>query len=411
MKENIVAGVDLGTTKVVAVIARQDGFNTEIVSFGVARSEGLNRGLVANIAKTSEAIQQAMKIAINRANIKVKSVKVGVAGEHVTSLRHRNYVAITGKDNEITENDIERLRADVRTIRIPSDRRILHIIPEEYCIDHNTTCYDPIGMCGTRLEAVNHVVLASIPAIQNIKRSVERAGFNVEDFILQPIASSAAVLDENEKDLGVALIDIGGGTTDIAIYHNKSIKYTKVIGIAGNQVTNDIRETLGIITSEAEQMKINYGYATLSSIVKEEDIFIKGIGGRRDMKVPISLLTQIIYLRMKELFEIIDNELRQSKFKNKLKAGIVLTGGGSLLRGTIDLAEEVFGLPAKLGVPLELEGALSNEMISPEFSTAVGLVKHIPGLTSKQTFIETSGTGTTSFKIIIRKLKDFFADL
>ncbi len=411
MKETIVAGLDLGTTKVVSVIAKHNGTNIDIISFGVAQSEGLNRGLVANIAKTSEAIEQAMKVAINRANIKIKSVKVGVAGEHVRSLRHRNYVAITGKDNEITENDIERLRQDVMTIRIPSDRRILHIIPEEYFIDHQTSCYDPIGMCGTRLEAVNHVVLASIPAIQNIKRSVERAGYLVSDYILQPIASSAAVLEENEKDLGVALIDIGGGTTDIAIYHNKSIKYTKVIGIAGNQITNDIRETLGIITSEAEKLKIEFGYAFQSTAIKEEDIFIKGVGGRGNIRISNSLLTQIIYERMKELFEIVDKELRQSGFKKKLKAGIVLTGGGSLLSGTLDLAQEIIGLPARLGVPLELSGALSNEMISPEFATAVGLVKSIPGLTSQQTFIKGSGRNKNNLKNILIKLKEFFADL
>ena len=201
MKKNIIAGLDLGTTKVCAVIAEQVDNNLNILGFGVAPSEGLNRGLVANISKTAEAITEAMHIASNRAGLTVKELNVGVAGEHITSLRHRNYVTINNPEREITEQDLDRLRADVQTIRIPSDRQILHIIPEEYSVDYQGGIDDPIGMCGSRLEAVNHVVLASIPAIQNIKKSVERAGFMVKDYVLQPIASSFAVLDENEKEI------------------------------------------------------------------------------------------------------------------------------------------------------------------------------------------------------------------
>ena len=374
MKREIIAGLDLGTTKVGAVIAERTENKLNIMGFGVAPSDGLNRGLVANIGKTAEAIKKAMDIASNRADVNIKSINVGVAGEHITSLRHRNYVTISNQDKEITQADIDRLKADVKTIRIPSDRQILHIIPEEFFIDHQGGIENPIGMSGSRLEALNHVVLASIPAIQNIRKSVERAGYTVQNYILQPIASSVSVLDENEQDLGVVLIDIGGGTTDVAIYHDKSIKYTKVIGVAGNQVTNDIRESLGIVTAEAEKLKKEYGYATEESIIKDEDIYIKGVGARGTVKIPITLLTQIIHMRMKELFTIIDNDLRQTKFKNKVKAGIVLTGGGSLLRGTIELAEEVFGLPTRIGVPLELGEGLSNEIESPEFATVAGLI-------------------------------------
>jgi len=385
MKKNIIAGLDLGTTKVCAVIAEQLEGKLDILGFGVAPSEGLNRGLVANIAKTAEAIKEAMSIASNRAGFEVRSLNVGVAGEHITSLRHRNYVTISNPDKEITQGDLDRLRADVKTIRIPSDRQILHIIPEEFFVDYQGGIEDPIGMSGSRLEAVNHVVLASIPAIQNIKKSVERAGFQVSNYILQPIASSVSVLDENEMDLGVALIDIGGGTTDIAIFHDKSIKHTKVIGVAGNQVTNDIRESLGIVTSEAEKLKKEFGYATEEAIIKEEDIYIKGVGARGNVKIPVTLLTQIIHVRMRELFSIIDNELRQAGFKNKIKAGIVLTGGGSLLKGSKELAEEVFGLPARIGIPLELGSGLSTEIESPEFATVGGLIKGIPGSPSEET--------------------------
>lgn len=411
MKKDIIAGLDLGTTKVCAVIAEMNPErNTfDILGFGVARSEGLNKGLVANITKTAEAISEAVNQATNRAGIQVKSFNVGVAGEHITSMRHRNYVTINREEKEIKKEDLDRLEADVRTIGIPSDRQILHIIPEEFSIDHQEGIENPIGMSGSRLEASNHIVLASIPAIENIRKSVERAGYQVKDYILQPIASSASVLEESEKDLGVALLDIGGGTTDIAVYHRKAIKHTKVIGIAGNQVTNDIRESLGVITEEAERLKKDYGYAIESAIIRDDDILIKGVGARGNTKIPISLLTQIISLRMRELFTLVDNELRNSGQKNKIKSGIVLTGGGSLLRGCKDLAEDVFGLPARIGVPLELGEGLSNEIESPEFATVAGLIRGIPGGKSSQFKKPTKKDNT--LKKIFDMVKKFFNEL
>jgi cell division protein FtsA len=415
MKNNIIAGLDLGTTKVCAVIAEKfdDGhFNT--LGFGVAPSEGLHKGLVANIGKTAEAIKEAISIACNRAGFDISTVNVGVAGEHITSMRHRNYVTINTEDREITKADLDRLEADVRTIRIPSDRQILHIIPEEFSIDYQTGIENPIGMSGSRLEATNHIVLASIPAIQNIKKSVERAGLSVKDYILQPIASSSSVLEESEKDLGVALIDIGGGTTDIAVFHRKAIKHTRVIGVAGNQVTNDIRESLGVISEEAENLKKEYGYATESAIIREEDILIKGVGARGNTKIPISLLTQIISLRMKELFVLVDNEIRSAGFKNKIKAGIVLTGGGSLIKGCSELAEEVFGLPSRIGVPMALGNGLSNEIESPEYATVAGLIRGIPGGKSSDyiSLIKRRRSGNKN-KItqIVKRVQQFFDEL
>jgi cell division protein FtsA len=416
MKKDILVGLDLGTTKVCAVIAEKipEQNKIDVLGFGVAPSEGLHKGLVANIGKTAEAIKAAMSIASNRAGFEVKVVNVGVAGEHITSIRHRNYVTINRDEKEIIKDDLDRLEADVRTIRIPSDRQILHIIPEEFSIDHQTGIENPIGMSGSRLEASNHVVLASIPAMENIRKSVERAGYQVQDYILQPIASSASVLEESEKDLGVALIDIGGGTTDIAIYHKKSIKHTRVIGVAGNQVTNDIRESLGVMTDEAERLKKEYGYASESAIIKDEDILIKGVGARGNTKIPISLLTQIISLRMKELFTLVDNELRTAGFKSKIKAGIVLTGGGSLLRGVTELAEEVFGLPTRIGVPQELGAGLSNEIESPEFATVAGLIRGIPGgKSSEYQVLIKKQKDKPAYQLgkIIKKVQDFFNEL
>ncbi|MBU1098497.1 MAG: cell division protein FtsA [Bacteroidetes bacterium] len=414
MKKNLVAGLDLGTTKVCAVIAEQSESGIDILGFGVSPSEGLNRGLVANIAKTADAIKEALSVASNRAGLEIKELNVGVAGEHITSLRHRNYVTISNPDREITQADLDRLKADVKTIRIPSDRQILHIIPEEFFVDYQGGIENPIGMCGSRLEAVNHVVLASIPAIQNIKKSVERAGYIVKDYILQPIASSVSVLDENEQDLGSVLIDIGGGTTDVAIYHDKTIKHTKVIGVAGNQVTNDIRESLGIVAAEAETLKKEHGYAMEEAIIKDEDIFIKGPGARGTIKIPVTLLTQIISVRMRELFTIIDNELRQTGLKGKIKAGIVLTGGGSLLRGCTELAEEVFGLPARIGVPIQLGAGLSNEIESPEYATVAGLIKGVPGSTSSANWIDVEVKKEKSkIKVgsFFKKIQEFFDEL
>ncbi len=415
MKKNIIAGLDLGTTKVCAVIAeRIDENKMNILGFGIAPSEGLHKGLVANIGKTAEAISEAVSIACNRAGFEINTVNVGVAGEHITSMRHRNYVTISNEDREITKADLDRLEADVRTIRIPSDRQILHIIPEEFSVDHQGGIENPIGMSGSRLEATNHIVLASVPAIQNIKKSVERAGLFVQDYILQPIASSSSILEINEKDLGVALIDIGGGTTDIAIFHNKAIKHTRVIGVAGNQVTNDIRESLGVVTEEAEKLKKDFGYASESSIIKDEDILIRGVGARGNTKIPISLLTQIISLRMRELFTLVDNEIRVAGFKNKIKSGIVITGGGSLLKGCTELASEVFGLPVRIGVPQELGEGLSNEIESPEFATVAGLIRGIPGGKSSeyQVLIRSSkGKGVNKISTIVKKVQQFFDEL
>ena len=414
MKKNIVVGLDLGTTKVCAVIAEKTETSLKVLGFGVSPSESLNKGLVANIAKTSQAISDALEVAQNRAGVEVKELNVGVAGEHITSLRHRNFVTISGEDDEITQSDLDRLKADVRTIKIPVDRQILHIIPEEFSVDHQGGIDNPIGMCGTRLEAVNHVVLAAIPAIQNIRRSVEKSGYVVRDYILQPIASSVSVLEENEKDLGVLLIDIGGGTTDIAIFHDNSIKHTKVFGVAGNQVTNDIRESLGIVTVDAEELKKDYGYASQEAIIKDETIYIKGVGARGNVKIPVTLLTQIISVRMKELFALIDNELRQSGLKSKIKAGVVLTGGGSLLRGCPELAESVLGLPCRIGVPLEFGEGLSDEIGSPEFATVSGLIKGVPGSTSSDTWGGTNDKkrkGNLNINGIFKKVIDFFDEL
>ncbi len=415
MKRNIIAGLDLGTTKVSAAIAEKTDKGLSVLGFSVVPSEGLTRGLVSNIVKTAEAIKSAMEIACNRAGVEIKDLNVGVAGEHITSFRHRNYVTISNPDKEITAEDIERLKADVKTVTIPADRQILHIIPEEYFIDNQGGIDHPVGMCGSKLEAVHHIVLASIPAIQNIRKSVEKAGYNVKNYILQPIASSVSVLEDNEMDLGVAMIDIGGGTTDVAVYHRNSIKHTKVTGHAGNQVTNDIRETLGVVTAEAEKLKIEHGYAIPGAIINATNPFIKGPGARGSYSIDLHVLTQIINLRMAEIFNLIDNDLRTTGFKSKIKAGIVLTGGGSLLRGCTELAEEIFGLPTRIGIPSDLGDPKINEIGSPEFATVVGLIKGVPGMDSHTVEVKVKPgkekKNPAALKNFIKRIQEFFDEL
>jgi cell division protein FtsA len=381
MNKRIVAGLDIGTTKVCILLAEEVRGKLQILSVGEAPSEGLNRGLVANISRTAEAIKTAISDALSKTDLNDEEIKnmqiyAGVAGEHITSLRHINYVTIRNADHEITVEDLERLRSDIKLIEHASDRKILHIIPIDYTIDGVKGFEDPVGNTGKKLEASSHIVFAATAALNNIKRSVERAGYKVTDYKLQPIASSLSVLDENERDLGVCMIDIGGGTTDIAVFVNKSIRDTSVIGIAGNQVTSDIRETLSIVTSEAERIKKQFGYATEEAIIKpDEEIFINRTGGRGMVKIQITLLTQIIRARMKELFELIDKDLKKKGLKEKLTSGIVLTGGGSLLRGCDELAASVFGLPTRIGIPFDETGKVAR----PEYATVAGLILPFPG--------------------------------
>ncbi len=381
MSRNLIAGLDIGTTKVCILLAEMVGNNPNIISVGEAPSEGLSRGLVANINKTAEAVKTAMTNALQGTDITEEEIRnmhlyAGVAGEHINAMTHVNYVSIRNPEHEISVEDLERLRSDIRLIEHPSDKKILHIIPIDYIIDGVRGFDDPIGNTGKKLEASSHIVFAATAALNNIKRSVERAGYNVYDFKLQPLASSISVLDESEKELGVCVIDIGGGTTDIAVYINKRIRDTSVVGVAGNQVTYDIRDTLSIVSSDAEKIKKQFGYATEEAIIKSnEEIFINRTGGRGMIKIPVTFLTQIIKARMEELFSIIDADLTRKGLKEKLTGGIVLTGGGSLLRGSTELAQSVFGLSTRIGIPNYFPAHLAR----PEYATVAGLILPFPG--------------------------------
>jgi cell division protein FtsA len=411
MKKNIVASLDIGTTKTCAIIAERDKDNRlNIIGIGIAKSEGMTKGTVANILTISESIKNAVDIAEEQAGIKINSVNVGVAGIYINSMRYRNFVLINNPDSLVTKADVEKLVEDVKVSRIPSDYFILHIIPEQYIVDGENVVDNPIGVMGRKLEATHHIVLAQKTSTDNLKMAVEKSGLKINRMILQPLASANAVLHPEEKELGVALIDIGGGTTDLAVYVNGTIKHTRVIGIAGSHVTNDIREAFNLITEQSEKIKIEYGYATPKALVQDIEIPVR-VSPVRQVTISLSILTEIIQYRMKELFIMIDNELKQANLKDQIKAGFVLTGGGSQLKGCAELAEEVFSKQSRIGMPLELGGGLSKKIENPIFSTAVGLL--IDGLTTisvsreqKKEYLTPRG----SFKKFFGKIYDFFKE-
>jgi cell division protein FtsA len=376
---NIIVGLDIGTTKVCAIVAEinESTGATTVLGIGKAPSDGLHRGVVANIEKTVRSIQQAIDQAQQQSGIAIEEVVVGIAGDHIQSFQTTGIISISNPDREISQDDVDRLLEETRRIALPADRKILHVIPQEYIIDGQDGIMEPVGMSGIRMEARVHVVTGLVTAAQNIYRCVERTGLRVRNLVLEPIASSFSVLDEEEKEVGVALVDIGGGTTDIAIFEEGIIRHTAVFGIAGRQVTDDIREGLGIIASQAERIKREYGHAYEKSILSDEVFMIPGVGGRKPMEVTKSLLCRIIQPRMEELLEFACAELRRSGYASRLSAGVALTGGGSLLRGSEDLASEIFGVPVKIGIPGGLgNSGLAPEVENPQYATGVGLIRY-----------------------------------
>ncbi|RMF52407.1 MAG: cell division protein FtsA, partial [Bacteroidetes bacterium] len=305
---------------------------------------------------------------------RVRSVIVGIAGDHVQSLQSRGVITISNRDGEITEADVQRLLEDTTHLAMPADREILHVIPQDFIVDGQDGVADPVGMSGVRLEANVHIITGLVSAAKNIYRCVEKAGYRVADLVLEPLGSSFAVLHPDEKEVGVALIDIGGGTTDIAVFEDNTIRHTAVIAIAGNQVTDDIRKGLGVMRDQAERLKCDFGTAIVDLVDEDERIRIPGIGGRPDKTIGRSTLAQIIQPRMEEILEIAAIEIKRSGYMRHLSAGVVITGGGSLIPGTAELATEVLGMETRVGRPMGVAGGLVEEVSDPKFATAVGLV-------------------------------------
>ncbi|MDZ7261174.1 MAG: cell division protein FtsA [candidate division KSB1 bacterium] len=371
----IIAGLDIGTTKIGAIIAEVDERGEpKIVGVGHAPSEGLKKGVVVNLEKTVQSIEKAVEQAERMAGVTIHSVFVGIAGDHIRGINGRGVVAVAGPDNEITPNDIRRVIDAAKAVALPIDREIIHILPQEFIVDEQRGIRDPLGMSGVRLEAEVHIVTGAITSAQNIYRSVERAGLGVIDLVLQPLASSYSVLNDDERELGVAVIDLGGGTTDIAMFFEGCIRHTSIVALGGGNVTNDIALCLRTPLEQAEMIKIKYGTTfPLENSNNNDTIEIPGVGGRPARKVSKNLLIDIIQPRMEEILTLAHNEIKKSEFANLMTAGVVLTGGGSLLRGTVELAEEIFDMPVKLGIPSGFTG-LVDLARSPIYATGVGLV-------------------------------------
>ncbi len=414
MTQDIAVGLDIGTTKVCAIVASPDESHPgklNILGIGKASSDGLTRGVVTNIEKTVRSIQTAVADAQAQSGVKITSVTVGIAGDHIQSFQSRGVIAISRTENEITQDDVERLIEDTKKVALPSDRKIIHVIPQQFIVDGQDGIYDPVGMSGVRMEAIVHIITGLVTAAQNIYKCVQRAGLHVNDMVLEPLASSYAVLDDEEKEVGVALLDIGGGTTDLAVFEERTIRHTAVIGIAGKKVTDDVRKGLGILTEQAERIKQEHGYAFMSAIVNNEPIILPGIGGRPPIEIDKKLLCQVIQPRMEEILEIASMEIKRSGYSKHLSAGVVLTGGGSLIKGTADLAREVLGMPVKIGIPTGFSGGLVREIENPAYSTAVGLVYHGMKVRDRAPAPAQAGKKDKSMTRMAQKMKEWFDQL
>jgi len=373
-ERNLIVGLDIGTSKVAAIVGEitSDG-NIEIIGIGSTVSRGLKKGVVVNLESTVQSIQRAIEEAELMAGCQIKSVYAGIAGSHIRSLNSHGIVAI--KDKEVTQYDIDRVIDSARAVAIPADQKILHILPQEFVIDLQEGIKEPIGMSGIRLEAKVHMVTGSVSASQNIVKCIKRCGLEVDDIVLEQLASCNSVLTEDEKELGVCLIDIGGGTTDIAIFVEGAIKHTAVIPIAGDQVTNDIAVALRTPTLNAEDIKRKYACALTQLANVDEFIEVPSIGDRAPRKISTQNLAEIIEPRYEELMLLVQSELRRSGYEESIAAGIVLTGGSSKVMGLIDLAEEIFHMPVRMGGPQNVTG-LTEVVKNPIHSTGVGLLMY-----------------------------------
>ncbi len=373
MESRIITGLDIGTTKVCAVIVKEDiEGKLNVVGIGSSPSYGLRKGVVVNIDKTVSSIQQAIEEAQTMAGVEVESVFVGIAGDHIRSLNSKGVVGVARDDHEITEDDVERAINAAKALALPIDREIIHVIPQEFIVDDQDGIPDPVGMSGVRLEVEVHIVTAAVTSAQNIVRSVQRAGYDVEEIILEPLASSLAVLDDDERNLGVVLVDLGGGTTDIAMFFDGHIRHTSVVALGGQHVTNDIAIGLRTPPEQAEQIKLKYGMVNREQLKPNETIMVPGVGGRASRMISREVLLDIISPRMEEILTLAYHKMQQSDLLELMAAGAVITGGAALLPGTAELAEKIWGLPVKLGIPKYM-GGLTDSVRSPVYSTAVGL--------------------------------------
>jgi len=370
-RDNLIVGLDIGTTKICAIVGNVTEDGIDIVGIGTSPSSGLRKGVVINIESTVGAIRKAISEAELMAGCEIKSVYAGIAGGHIKGLNSNGVIAI--KNREVSQEDVRRVIDAAKAINIPMDREVLHILPQEFIIDEQDGIREPLGMSGVRLEAKVHIVTGAVASAQNIVKSCNRAGLDVADIVLEQLASSHAVLSDDEKELGVCMVDIGGGTTDIAIFADGAIKYTSVISLGGNQLTNDIAVGLRTPFAEAEKIKQKNGCCLAALVGKDERIEVPSVGGRKPRELSRSVLCEILGPRMEEIFTLVNREIIKSGLEDSIASGVVITGGSSILEGMPELAEQIFNLPVRRGLPQNI-GGLNDVVKSPVYATGVGLV-------------------------------------
>ncbi|MFM2434149.1 MAG: hypothetical protein RL063_128 [Pseudomonadota bacterium] len=401
--KNLIVGLDIGTSKIVAIVAELQPEGTlKVIGLGQHSSRGLKKGVVINIESTMQSIQRALEEAELMADCKINNVYTGIAGSHIKSLNSHGMVKI--KDAEVSQMDVDRVIETARAIALPADQQILHILTQEFIIDGQEDVREPLGMSGMKLEVKVHIVTGAVAAAQNIVKCIKRCGIEVSDLILQPLASSLAVLTDDEKELGVCLVDIGGGTTDIAVFKQGAIRHTAVVPIAGDQMTNDVAVAFRTPTQSAEEIKIKHGCALRQLADPREVVEVPGVDGREPRQLLVQTLAEVLEPRVVELYEMVLNELRRSGMEDMIASGIVITGGSAMMRGMVELGEEIFHMPVRLGMPRYV-GGLSEVVSNPRYATAVGLV-----LMGKQQ-LERHLSGqmeSNSFTRIMDKMKSWF---
>lgn len=394
MSSPIVVGLDIGTTKICVIVGRRSGKGKiEVLGIGKAESAGVNRGVVTNIQKTVQGITQAVDESSGQSNVDIKIVNVGIAGQHIKSLQHRGILTRKDLHNEIQRKDIDKLIEDMYKLVMPPGEEIIHVLPQEFTVDNEPGIKDPIGMAGVRLEANFHIISGHVSAVKNILKCVNHAGLETQELILEPLASSESVLSEEEKEAGVVLVDIGGGTTDIAIFHEGIIRHTAVIPFGGNSVTEDIREGCSVMRNQAELLKIRFGSALAEENKENEIISVPGLRGREPKEISVKNLAYVIQARMEEIIDHVYYEIKSSGYEKKLIAGIVITGGGAQLKHLSQLVEYVTGLDCRVGYPNEhlaknetLPKNIYEELKSPTYATGIGLL--IKGIQKHEELME-----------------------
>ncbi|WP_026842941.1 cell division protein FtsA [Citrifermentans bremense] len=405
-RDNLIVGLDIGTTKICAIVGNVTEEGIDIVGIGTSPSKGLRKGVVINIESTVAAIKKAIEEAELMAGCEIKSVYAGIAGGHIKGFNSQGVIAI--KNREVSPEDVKRVIEAAKAIAIPMDREVIHILPQEFIIDDQDGIREPLGMSGVRLEAKVHIVTGAVASAQNIVKSCNRAGLEVADIVLEQLSSSEAVLSSDEKELGVALVDIGGGTTDIAIFVDGAIKHTSVLSLGGNHLTNDIAVGLRTPMAEAERIKQKYGCCLSSLVGKDETIEVPSVGGRKPRILSRQLLCEILEPRVEEIFTLVNREIVKSGLEDSIASGVVVTGGSTILEGMPELAEQIFNLPVRRGLPQRI-GGLTDVVNSPVYATGVGLVVYGSKNLGVHEF-PTQQSDETVFRRVSRRMKDWFGE-